>query len=435
MIFCNINIYYPPSDTKLLIALITRIAHDYIFLVTFVFAAQIYLSQKKDNFNFSLKFKKEKVNNKKVLKIIIISVFSLIFLICAYLGTSNLKAFIFEGGKWIVCGNQKEFRNYRPGICLLNNEEILIVGGVDTKFEGVNSAEIFNPKTKKYKSLGKLPLTKKIGEMTATIEKLNDGNVVILTNSEKILYNPLTDKFKNVSEESFYQSYYPQFFNDGTCISIDREYNSETKKFNAYLSKINQKENTKIKLQQFRNDFDYGYFKFKVYRFGDEIVYCYYKSNNDKNIRFENVYYSEIYNTKENTLSEGSLNNFKANCVIFLDKENILYFSKDKQERLCVKEYNLLTKSSTEVKNETVFRNILETNLYINLNNGNILFIGNGGKPYSFLYERKDKKLIPIKPTPCKISKYVTKQNLIKLQNGDIYIQNPGYKNLIYHCK
>lgn len=63
LILYNINIFFQISDRKILIATITRITNDYMFLVTFILAAQIYISELKNNFDFSLKFERKRKTN------------------------------------------------------------------------------------------------------------------------------------------------------------------------------------------------------------------------------------------------------------------------------------------------------------------------------------------------------------------------------------
>ena len=66
-ILCQINVFAPQNQTNVMVSVISRIIHDYMFLFTFVLAAQMYLSELENKFDFSLSFdiKKLKNNNRK----------------------------------------------------------------------------------------------------------------------------------------------------------------------------------------------------------------------------------------------------------------------------------------------------------------------------------------------------------------------------------
>ena len=432
VLICQANILPPKNDIQLAIIVVARIIHDYVFLVTFVLAAQMYLSELKDTFDFSLKFNKAELKKntpKKTWKTVLVTTLCIGLFICFCQGISYLKSSVIGVGKWIKCDNQREFRDYKPAACLLNDGNVLIVGGVDAKANGNNSAEIFNPKTKKYTSLGKLPLKKQIGKMAANIEKLNDKTFLILINDEQILYNSETKSFKNVNEKTFYKNDYPKIYDNGNLLAIEFAPQKDSKGTEVCLFKVNPIENTKVKLNQFSdNFFDEGQFKINAYRFDNEIIYSFYKSVKDN----KNEYFQKIYDMRNNTVATGEMSGFEENCLIFLGKNNVLRFNGQNQS-LFIEEERFSPKGRIYVKNKTNITNISQENLYVSLDNGNVLFVNKGDKPYAFMYKRKEKKLVPIPPPPVPISNFVTKDNFIKLQNGDIYIQNSGHPNLIYH--
>lgn len=63
-ILCKINVFYPASQTKVIFSVISRIIHDYMFLFTFVLAAQMYLSELDNKFDFSLKFDRKRIKKR-----------------------------------------------------------------------------------------------------------------------------------------------------------------------------------------------------------------------------------------------------------------------------------------------------------------------------------------------------------------------------------
>ena len=395
IILCKTNILPPKNYTQLGIIVIARIIHDYVFLVTFVLAAQMYLSELKDTFDFSLKFKREKLKKKKKTWETVLAMTLCIGLFIGLCqGISYLKSSVIGVGKWIKCDNQREFRDCKPAACLLNDGNVLIVGGVDEKSDGNNSAEIFNPKTKKYTSLGKLPLKKQIGKMSANIEKLNDETFLILINDEQILYNSETKSFKNANEKTFYKNDYPKIYDNGNLLAIEFAPQKDSKGTEVCLYKVNPIENTKVKLKQLSDNFyEEGPFNVNVYRFGHEIIYSFYKSVKDN----ENVYFQKIYNMKNNTVTTGEMNGFEETCLIFLGKNNALRVNGQNQS-LFIEEERFSPKGSIYVKNKTNITSISQENLYVSLDNGNILFLNKGDKPYAFMDKRKEKKLIPVPP-------------------------------------
>lgn len=142
--------------------------------------------------------------NKNIKLVLSIFILGILF----FSGWYFLKPIKAQKGDFIKVGKMSIPR-YNHEAVLLDDGRVLIIGGSTFKKFGegpTNKVEIYDPKTKRFLSIGKLHKTR--DEYTAT--KLNNGKVLIVggrygNNSEKSteLYNPLTNKFETGPDMNF----------------------------------------------------------------------------------------------------------------------------------------------------------------------------------------------------------------------------------------
>lgn len=135
-----------------------------------------------------------------------------------------------QKGEFVKVGKMSIPR-YRHKAVLLDDGRVLIIGGITRHERGdgpTKSAEVYNPKTKKFTTVGSMNELR--DEFTAT--KLNNGKVLIAGGQSRTisvksteLYNPQTNKFEKGPDMNFYRSdHTATLLKDGRVLLSGGEY-------------------------------------------------------------------------------------------------------------------------------------------------------------------------------------------------------------------
>lgn len=426
-----LHVFYKPKDSAVYIALLFSVINTYLLLVTSVLWAKMYLVKIQGQVDFSERTKviNKTITTEKFQKITIVLMLSLILTMGIYIWGKNIYNEIMGIGKWYACSKPLTER-FRASACPLNDGTVLISGGVDKHFNDINSAEIYDPKTDSYFKVGDLNFT--CGTPRSCI-KLPNGNVYIGGRKPEI-YNYKTKKFEDIVNTDGYIGSNFYLLSNGDIVS------RSDVKFAKFDYKTNKWDIVDLSVP---NDVKGHMVYSSCLQIGDDIFTSYPVKNLEGFNPIIQMYNSFTYLGNQNKIISGPFKGIEATAVIFLDRENILYFSygrknnKNKDQFLIVKEYNTKTKKTTNVKNKlpkNLKIDCVYDPLYKHLDNGDILFVKRE-HPISYLYKRKTKELILGAGMPESVYRYTERKNILYLDNGDIYVQNGAGKNLIYRYK